>query len=870
MGSSKKPIVVVIGNGMVGYKFCEKLVAKTSNFELVVFGEEPRRAYDRVHLSEYFAGKTEDDLSMSTLGWYAENDILLHLSDPVLEINREAKTIHSQKGITQPYDYLVLATGSAAFVPNIPGVEKEGVFVYRTIEDLEMMKSHAKKVKKGAVIGGGLLGLEAAKALLDLGVQETHVVEFAPRLMPRQIDSAGSGMLQQKLKEFGLTIHLNKSTTAIAGDKTITALEFADDTKLELDMLVISAGIRPRDELAKLSGIEVGGRGGILVNDQLQTSDSNIFAIGECALYNSMIYGLVAPGYEMAEVVAKNLASPNPSKGGALDPNNFENTNKMHGFKAPPLEGFGEAGVAKASFTGFDMSTKLKLIGVDVASFGDAFITEPDCRTIIFEDTHKGIYKRINISTDGKYLLGGILIGDAEAYNMLLQTVNNKIVLPANPEDLILGSRGGESDSGAGVLGLPDDALICSCEAVTKGAICSAVTDGGVTTIDAIKKCTKAGTGCGGCVPMVKDLIVGTMKSNGVYVKNIVCEHFDYSRQELFDLTKMNGIKTYDEVLGRYGKGDGCEVCKPVVASILASLWNDLILKQDTIQDSNDRFLANIQKGGTYSVVPRIAGGEITPDKLIAIGQVGKKYNLYTKITGGQRIDMFGAHLSDLPLIWEELIEAGFESGHAYGKSLRTVKSCVGSTWCRFGLHDSVSFAIEVEDRYKGLRSPHKLKGGVSGCVRECAEAQSKDFGIIATEKGWNLYICGNGGSKPQHAQLLATDIDKETCIKYLDRFLMFYVKTADPLTRTATWLNKMEGGMAYLKNVIINDSLGIAEELEAAMVNHTNTYECEWKAAIENPEMRKRFSHFVNAPAEKDPTSQLVPMRDQVKAKEW
>ncbi len=866
MGSSKKPIVVVIGNGMVGYKFCEKLVSKTNNFELVVFGEEPRRAYDRVHLSEYFAGKTEDDLSMSTLGWYAENDILLHLSDPVLEINREAKTIHSQKGITQPYDYLVLATGSAAFVPNIPGVEKEGVFVYRTIEDLEMMKSHAKKVKKGAVIGGGLLGLEAAKALLDLGVQETHVVEFAPRLMPRQIDSAGSGMLQQKLTAFGLAIHLNKSTTAIAGDKAITALEFADDTKLELDMLVISAGIRPRDELAKLSGIEVGGRGGILVNDQLQTSDPNIFAIGECALYNSMIYGLVAPGYEMAEVVAKNLAaSPNPSEGAVLDSRHSDAAEKKQGFKAPPPEGFGEA-----SFTGFDMSTKLKLIGVDVASFGDAFITEPDCRTIIFEDTHKGVYKRINISTDGKYLLGGILIGDAEAYNMLLQTVNNKIVLPSNPEDLILGSRGGESDSGAGVLGLPDDALICSCEAVTKGAICSAIADGGVTTIDAMKKCTKAGTGCGGCVPMVKDLIVGTMKSNGVYVKNIICEHFDYSRQELFDLTKMNGIKTYDEVLGRYGKGDGCEVCKPVVASILASLWNDLILKQDTIQDSNDRFLANIQKGGTYSVVPRIAGGEITPDKLIAIGQVGKKYNLYTKITGGQRIDLFGAHLSDLPAIWEELIEAGFESGHAYGKSLRTVKSCVGSTWCRFGLHDSVSFAIEVEDRYKGLRSPHKLKGGVSGCVRECAEAQSKDFGIIATEKGWNLYICGNGGSKPQHAQLLATDIDKETCIKYLDRFLMFYVKTADPLTRTATWLNKMEGGMAYLKNVIINDSLGIAEELEAAMVNHTNTYECEWKAAIENPEMRKRFSHFVNAPAEKDPTSQLVPMRDQVKAKEW
>lgn len=834
MSGKSDKTVVVIGNGMVGYKFCEKLIAKSSSFNIVVFGEESRRAYDRVHLSEYFNGKSADDLSMSSESWYNENSITLHLGDPVLEINRQNKTVHSQKGILIAYDYLILATGSAAFVPNIPGVEKDGVFVYRTIEDLELMKAHARTAKKGAVMGGGLLGLEAAKAILDLGIEEAHVIEFAPRLMPRQIDSAGSALLQGKLKELGLNIHLNKSTSEIAGDGKIESILFNDDSKLDLDMLVISAGIRPRDELAKLAGLEVGTRGGILVNEKLQTSDEYIFAIGECALYNEMIYGLVAPGYEMAEVVASTLCDINKS------------------------------------FQGFDMSTKLKLIGVDVASFGDAFITEPEGRTIVFEDTHKGVYKRINITNDGKYLLGGILIGDADAYNILLQTVNNKIILPPNPEDLILGSRGGAAESGSGVMNLPEDALICSCEAVTKGMICATVADGTASNLDEIKKCTKAGTGCGGCVPLVKDLITGTMEENGVYIKNVLCEHFDYSRQELLDLIKMNNIRDYDTALDHFGKGDGCEVCKPAVASILASVWNDLILKQDTIQDSNDRFLANIQKGGTYSVVPRIPGGEITPDKLIVIGQVGKKYNLYTKITGGQRIDLFGAHLSDLPAIWEELIDAGFESGHAYGKSLRTVKSCVGSTWCRFGLQDSVSFAIEVEDRYKGLRSPHKLKGGVSGCIRECAEAQSKDFGIIATEKGYNLYVCGNGGSKPQHGLLLASDIDKETCIKYLDRFLMFYVKTADPLARTATWLNKMDGGISYLKNVVVNDSLGIAEELEAAMTYHVSTYECEWKAAIENPEMRKRFNHFVNAPEEKDPTVKFEPMREQIKAEAW
>ncbi len=825
-----KPTIIVVGNGMVGYKFCEKLVAKSSAFNIIVFGEEPRRAYDRVHLSEYFAGKSADELSMSSASWYADHSIQLHLDDPIQEINRANKTIHSLKGITLGYDYLVLATGSSAFVPDIPGIEKEGVFVYRTIEDLELIKAYAINAKNGAVMGGGLLGLEAAKALIDLGIKQTHVIEFAPRLMPRQIDAAGSAMLQSKLNALGLNIHLNKSTACIAGDHKIEALQFNDDTLLAVDMLVISAGIRPRDELAKLAGLQVGTRGGIMVNERMQTSDDAIFAIGECALYDNMIYGLVAPGYEMAEVVVAQLMG------------------------------------ADKAFHSFDMSTKLKLIGVDVASFGDAFIAEPACRAIVFEDTHKGVYKRINISNDGKLLLGGILVGDADAYNMLLQTVNNKIALPPNPEDMILGLRGGEQSEGAGVMSLPDDALICSCEAVSKGTICGVVNDG-ATSLDTIKKCTRAGTGCGGCMPMVKDLLAGTMKANGQYIKNVVCEHFDYSRQELYDLVKINKLKNYDLVLDHFGKGDGCETCKPLVASILSSLWNDLIVKQDTIQDSNDRYLANIQKGGTYSVVPRIPGGEITPEKLIAIGQVAQKYGLYTKITGGQRIDLFGAHVSDLPLIWEELIDAGFESGHAYGKALRTVKSCVGSTWCRFGLHDSVSFAIEIEERYKGLRSPHKLKGGVSGCIRECAEAQSKDFGIIATEKGWNLYICGNGGSKPQHAQLLAADINSKTLIKYLDRFLMFYIKTADPLTRTATWLNKMEGGMSYLKNVIINNSLGIAEQLEEEMQLLVDSFHCEWKEVVNNPALRSRFTHFVNAPGEKDPTVKFEGMREQVKA---
>lgn len=828
--------IIVIGNGMVGYKFCEKLIARhVPALELTVFGEETLPAYDRVHLSEYFSGKSAYDLCLSSVQWYADNGIKLHLGDPVQQIDRENRTVTSFKGLELEYDYLVLATGSAAYVPPIPGTDKEGVFVYRTIEDLNLIRRHAPVTKAAAVIGGGLLGLEAAKAMLDLGISNTHVIEYAPRLMPRQIDDNASVILQQKLSSLGITTHTGKNTAAILGNESIRGLIFTDGNILHIDMLVISAGIKPRDELAKQCGLATGHRGGIIVNDLMQTSDHSIFAIGECALHNSTIFGLVAPGYEMADVVVNNIT------GG----------NKV--------------------FTGFDMSTKLKLIGVDVASFGDPFISGEEARSVVFEDSHTGIYKRINFSADGKQLLGGILVGDADAYNMLQQICKNGLALPPDPGDLIIKPKSGAPPV-AGVASLPDDALICSCEGVTKGAICDAVNNNNCETLDAIKKCTKAGTGCGGCTPMVKDILLATLKQQGKYVRNILCEHFNYSRQELYDLIKLKNLHAYDDVLNTLGKGDGCEVCRPAISSILASLWNELILKKEnaTSQDTNDRFLANIQKGGTYSVVPRIPGGEITPDKLLVIATVAKKYNLYTKITGGQRIDMFGAHVSDLPKIWAELIAAGFESGHAYGKALRTVKSCVGSTWCRFGLHDSVSYAIRIEERYRGLRAPHKMKSAVSGCIRECAEAQSKDFGIIATEKGWNLYVCGNGGSKPQHALLLASDLDSETCIKYIDRFLMFYIKTADPLTRTATWLNKMEGGIDYLRNVVVNDSLGIGEELEKEMQTLVDNYQCEWKNVVESPELRKRFSHFVNAPEEKDPEVKFETLRNQKKAAGW
>ena len=809
-----KKTLVVIGNGMVGQHFLANFVTSPAkdDYDIVTFCEEPRAAYDRVHLSEFFSGKTAEDLSLVESGFFEQHDITLHLGDKAAKICRSSKTVVSEKGLTIRYDKLVLATGSFPFVPPVPGHDRDQCLVYRTIEDLVAMQEAAKTGKVGVVVGGGLLGLEAAKALTDLGLQ-THVVEFAPRLMTVQLDDAGGALLRRKIENLGVTVHTGKNTSLITdGEQCVNKMCFADGGELETDIVLFSAGIRPRDDIARDCELEIGARGGIVINNQCQTSDADIYAIGECALWNGMIYGLVAPGYAMARTVVADLT-------GAL-----------------------------ASFTGADMSTKLKLMGVDVASIGDAHAKTPGALVYTYQNGEHEVYKRLVVSPDKKQLLGAVLVGDASDYSTLLQYCLNGIELPENPDDLILPSRS-DKPFGLGPDAFPMSAQICSCYDVTKGVICQAI-EAGCTTLGSLKSETKAATGCGGCATLLKSVLNSELLKQGVEVNTDICEHFAYTRQDLFTLIRVEDIKTFNALLETHGKGRGCEICKPAVASILASCWNDFILEPEHtgLQDTNDAFLANMQKDGTYSIVPRIAGGEISPDMLIAIGQVGKKYQLYTKITGGQRIDLFGARVDQLPLIWKELIDAGFETGHAYGKSLRTVKSCVGNTWCRYGVDDSVGLAIELENRYKGLRSPHKIKFGVSGCTRECAEAQGKDIGIIATETGWNLYVCGNGGMKPRHADLFATHLDKETLIKYIDRFLSFYVRTADRLQRTSVWLENMEGGLDYLKSVVIADKLGICEQLEQQMQHVITTYQCEWKTTIEDAAKLKRFHHFVNS----------------------
>ncbi|WP_461517483.1 nitrite reductase large subunit NirB [Porticoccus sp.] len=809
--------VVVIGNGMVGHHYVDQLAGSGVAAKITVIGAEPRPAYDRVHLSEFFAGRKPEELALTTREHYKELGVDAHFGDAVVAIDRDAKVVTTEGGRTFHYDKLVMATGSYPFVPPIPGANLSNCLVYRTIDDLGMIQAKSKNAKVGVVVGGGLLGLEAANALQNLGLQ-THVVEFAPGLMGVQLDGGGSTMLRRKIEALGVQVHTSKATQTIeethGKGNTRLVMNFADGETLATDVIVFSAGIRPSDQLAKDCGLEVGPRGGITIDYHCRTSDSDIFAIGECALYGGMIFGLVAPGYRMAEVAVSQLSGEHNS------------------------------------FKGADMSTKLKLLGVDVGSIGDSHGKTDGAISYTFSDEREEVYKRLIVSADGKTALGAVLVGDCSDYDTLLQYYLNGIELPANPEAMILPA----SEGGAPLLGaaaLPATATICSCHNVSKGDIISAI-DGGCCSLADVKSCTAASTGCGGCAALLKNVVDDEMAARGMEVNTAICEHFNFTRQELFHIAKVESIKSFEDLIKHHGTGRGCEICKPAVGSILASLWNDYILEEKHVglQDTNDTFLANMQKNGTYSIVPRIPGGEITPDKLIVLGEVGKKYNLYTKITGGQRIDLFGARVEQLPDIWKELIDAGFETGHAYGKALRTVKSCVGSTWCRYGVQDSVSMAIYVEDRYKGLRSPHKLKSAVSGCTRECAEAQSKDFGVIATEHGWNLYLCGNGGMKPRHADLFATDLDDETLIKYIDRFLMFYVRTADRLQRTSVWLDNLEGGLDYLKEVIIDDKLGICAELEAQMNSIVGTYQCEWKTTIEDPEKLKRFRQFVNSDA--------------------
>lgn len=893
-GQQKKR-VVVIGNGMVGQRFMENMIDACKkldvhdDIQLSTFCEEPRAAYNRVKLTSYFETRNPSALSMTgdfeddgRTSWFAENNVELFLGDKAVAIDTTSKMITGAKGQQIPYDACVLATGSFPFVPPIPGKQRPGVFVYRTIEDLEAMLEYAKEhnVQSAAVIGGGLLGLEAAKAVQDMGLA-SHIIEFADILMCRQIDQGGHNVLVDKIESMGLQVHCGARTESFVGadgstdmesTAPVSALRFSNEgwDDLPVQMIVVSAGIKPRDEIARSGttpegSLQIGERGGIVVDEHMRTTAKDVYAIGEIALYNNFIYGLIAPGYTMAGVASQSVAK---DLGILQDKDDSE----------------------LPTFTGADMSTKLKLLGCDVASFG---VNQPraddeDVQELVWNDPFVGVYRKLIFNKAGSMLRGGILVGDASDYEKLHKLAMSGNELPEGTTPAMLlpppSAKGGSEEEEEDLS--DPNAQICSCNDVSIGQLKDVIHELGVegANLAAVKKCSRAGTGCGGCEPQVKTVLKAELEAMGGALSNHLCEHFPYARQEIVAMMRTEAdptsVDTFEKVLAKYGHGDGCEICKPTVGSILASLNNKLVINDDNVQlqDTNDRALANMQRGGTYSVVPRVPGGELSPDQLIRLGEVANKYNLYSKITGGQRVDLFGAAKHELPSIWEELGEVGFESGHAYGKALRTVKSCVGSTWCRYGVQDSVSFAVRVENRYKGIRSPHKMKSAVSGCARECAEAIGKDFGMIATENGYNLYVGGNGGTVPVHAELLAADIDEDTVLKYLDRYIMYYILTADRLERTAPWQAKLPGGkngggpIQHLKEVIIEDSLGICEELDRRMEHLVETYHDEWAEVVKNPELRKQFQQFANTDETigKEDMLEFVDMRGQNRPANW
>jgi nitrite reductase (NADH) large subunit len=793
---------------------------------ITVVGEEAHAPYDRVALSRRFTERA--DLTLATTSAWADANVRTILAERVVAVDRKASTATTDTGRVLAWDELVFATGSSAPVPEIPGADQARV--YRTIDDVDDLRTEIAELTarlgrspRAVVAGGGLLGLEAAGGLSMLGAATT-VVHSGSWLMSAQLDEGAGQALGRLIAGQGIDVQLGTRPRAIIEhDGRVQSVRLSNGMSIDCEIIVFAIGISARDEVAAAAGILTAEGGGIVIDAACRSSDPRVFAIGEVAAVDGRRIGLVAPANAMAQVAADRLLG------------------------------------GDAEFTSVDDATKLKLSGVEVASFGDARGESDGVLSVVYADPARGLYQKIVVSDDAKTLLGGTFVGDASPYLSLRPLLGRE--LSREP-----GTYLSASASDAGGDELPDDALLCSCNNVSVGAVRAAVHDADCRTVPAIKACTSAGAQCGSCVPLIKKTLEAELAASGIAVSRALCEHFTGTRQELFELVRVLELTSWDDVLARFGTGSGCDICKPAIASILASTNDAYILDagRGALQDTNDRALANMQRDGSYSVVPRIPGGEITPQKLAVIAEVALEFGLYTKITGGQRIDMFGAALDQLPDIWRRLVDAGFESGQAYGKALRNVKSCVGSTWCRFGVQNSVGMAIRLELRYRGLRAPHKFKIGVSGCARECAEARGKDVGVIATENGWNMYVGGNGGFQPAHAQLLASDLDDDTLISYIDRYLMYYIRTADRLQRTARWIEDVDGGLGHVRAVVVDDALGLAADLEEAMARHVDDYEDEWAATLADPDRLRRFRSFVNEPTTVNPDLVRVIERGQ------
>lgn len=808
---AKKEKLVVIGNGMAGARVVEEILKRDAGrFEIVMFGAEPYGNYNRILLSNVLNGTQEaTEIFMNPLAWYLEHGITLHAGVKAIKIDRGNKKVMGRplshtsiaysadnRGmadavyVEENYDKVIIATGSRPFLPPIPGYEGNGTFMFRTIDDCARIAEYAAGCRKASVIGGGLLGLEAARGLMTHGVQVT-VVEAGPYLMGQQLDEEGGGCLKSIMEAMGLTVLCSKLTTRIRREaEKINALEFKDGTTIETDMVVVSAGIRPITEIAAESGLEVNK--GIVVDDQMRTSDPFIFSLGECVEHRGVLYGLVDPIWEMARTLADVITERNP----------------------------------QAAYRGSKLGTKLKVMGVELASMGQVRTEDPTDEVVVYREPKQNLYKKLILS--GNLIKGTILLGEVDGFDTLYRLFKNDGEVPQKRSEILFG-HSGDLSSLVDVTALPNEAQICNCNGVSKAQICAAI-DSGNTSVSKVGACTKAGKGCGSCRGLITQIIeayageVGYDESEHFYVPGVPLE-----KSKLIKEIKVRNLKSVSAVFQELAEGVEHADSKVGLASLLRSIWNEDYEDERDARFINDRVHANIQKDGSFSVVPRCFGGVTTADELIRIGTVAKKYNVpMVKLTGGQRIDLLGIKKEVLPKVWQEL---GIPSGHAYTKAVRTVKSCVGTDFCRFGLGNSIHLAQEIERRYQGIESPHKVKMAVAGCPRNCSEAYVKDVGVVCIDGGrFEIYIGGAAGGTVRKGDLLVTVDSHEEVLKHVGRFLQYYREHGKYMERTYGFAERI--GIARLQSILIKDELGIATSLDREIEKAIHAYRDPWKEA--------------------------------------
>jgi nitrite reductase (NADH) large subunit len=738
--------LVVVGNGMAGMACVEQILKYPKQYDITVFGDETHVNYNRVMLSSVLAGeKSEDDVTINSREWYQKNDIDLHVGVRIVDVDPLAKTVTGDDGVVTPYDTLLLATGSSAWMPPISGLDKDGVFVFRTLDDTRGLLKRSGPGVKAVIIGGGLLGLEAARGLQVQGCDVT-VLHLMPTLMERQLDPDGGGYLVGKMEDLGVKVLLQRTTTAILGNGHVEGVALSDDTTIEADIVVVAAGIRPNVELARKAELTVNR--GIVVNDQMETSDPDIFAVGECVEHRGVCYGLVAPLYEQGKVLAATLM----------------------GTRGP-------------DYTGTVQAAKLKIMGVDVFSAGDW--SEQHAEPVRYEDRALGIYKKLTVR-DGK-LAGVILVGDVSDSHRYMEWLRTDADISGQRKHLLFPPP--SADAGADVAAMSDGATICGCVGVTKGTIIQAIHEKGLNTLSQVKECTRAATSCGSCTSLCQDLLRAVAPDFEDEKKRVICACVPFGEDQLREILRSQKLKSVQEVLEIYGNGIGCEVCKPALSYMLDMLWCGDHDEDRSARFINDRVHANIQKDGTFSVIPRMRGGVTTPDELRKIAYVADKYQVpMVKVTGSQRIDLLGIKKEDLPKVWADL---GMPSGQAYTKGVRMVKTCVGTEFCRFGTQDSTAAGIEMERRFEQLFTPHKVKMATVGCPRNCAEATVKDIGLVGNENGWQVVVGGAAGKSVRKADLLTTVETTEQALEASELFFQYYRENANYLERTYDFVER-------------------------------------------------------------------------------